>query len=183
VDSGPILKTGRRLRLPSGPTRAPAGAAEKTTQPRPSYELKTRTPATRSAWASGHFSGQTVGHDSSARFGVKPTGNRMLKNPLLMPPHCRRVANPKAYQNQLVWQPSRSCLRAARARRSFVWARRHRKHSAAFEAALGQLVHGAREQRDSDDWPPRPHGVADQVPEVPPDIDQAAQFAVLIFAR
>ena len=26
--------------------------------------------------ASGHFSGQTAGRDSSARFGVKPTGNR-----------------------------------------------------------------------------------------------------------
>jgi hypothetical protein len=36
---------------------------------RPSCELKTCTPATRSAWASGHFSGQTAGRDSSARFG------------------------------------------------------------------------------------------------------------------
>jgi hypothetical protein len=43
---------------------------------RPSCELKTvyATPAT-SAWASGHLSGQTAGRDSSARFGVKPTGN------------------------------------------------------------------------------------------------------------
>src|SRR6516165_1443487 len=41
----------------------------------------------------------------------------MLENSLLMPPNCRRVANPKAWQNQLVAtrtrQPSRSCLRAA----------------------------------------------------------------------
>jgi hypothetical protein len=64
---------------------------------RPSCELKMCTPATRSAWASGHFSGQTAG--SSARFVAARTR-----------------------------QPSCSCLRAARARRSFVWARRHCKH-------------------------------------------------------
>jgi hypothetical protein len=49
----------------SSPHRAPAGAAEKTTQPRrmfrPSCELKTCTPATRSAWASGHFFGANCG--------------------------------------------------------------------------------------------------------------------------
>jgi hypothetical protein len=54
---------------------------EKTTPSRgmvsaPSCELKTCTLATCSAWASGHFSAQTAGRDSSARFGVKPTGNR-----------------------------------------------------------------------------------------------------------
>src|SRR5262249_5934631 len=58
-----------------------AAPKKKATPPRgtvsaPSCELKTCTPATRSVWASGHFSGQTAGRDSSARFGVKPTGNR-----------------------------------------------------------------------------------------------------------
>ena len=62
----------------------------------PSCELKTCTPATRSAWAFGHFSAQTARRDSSAgcrgsAYGV--TG--MLENSLPMPPNCRRVANRK----------------------------------------------------------------------------------------
>jgi hypothetical protein len=67
-------------RRTSSSPRAPAGAAEKTTQPRrmfrPSCELKTCTPATRSAWASGHFSGQTAGAILLLVVGVTPTGNR-----------------------------------------------------------------------------------------------------------
>jgi hypothetical protein len=56
----------------------------------PSCELKTGTPATRSAWACGHFSTQTVRRASL--LGVAG----MLENSLLMPPNCRRVANPNA---------------------------------------------------------------------------------------
>jgi hypothetical protein len=57
------------------------GAAEKNTPPRgiisaPSCELKTCTPATCSAWASGHFSAQTVVAILLLVVGVMPTDNR-----------------------------------------------------------------------------------------------------------
>jgi hypothetical protein len=98
---------------------------------RPSCELKTCTPATRSAWASGHFSGQTAGRDSSARFGVKPTGNRdagkFAPDATRLPTGCQPESLAKPARDRS-HNPGRSCLRAERARRSFVWARRHRKH-------------------------------------------------------
>src|SRR5260370_11325395 len=42
----------------------------------PYCELKTCTPATRSAWLLGHFSTQTVRRDSLFVVGITPTGNR-----------------------------------------------------------------------------------------------------------
>src|SRR5258708_26625032 len=42
----------------------------------PYCELKTCTPATRSAWLLGHFSTQTVRRDSLLVVGITPTGNR-----------------------------------------------------------------------------------------------------------
>src|SRR5262245_21385488 len=74
----------------------------KTTQSRgmvsaPFCELKTCTPATCSAWLLAIFRGKLRVAILLLVVGVTPTGNRDAgKFAALMPPNCRRVANPKA---------------------------------------------------------------------------------------
>jgi CRP-like cAMP-binding protein len=62
----------------------------------PSCELKTCTPATRSARAFDHFLGQIARRDSSARCRVTPTGNRDAGKFAADATQLPTVANPKA---------------------------------------------------------------------------------------
>jgi hypothetical protein len=82
----------------------------------PSCEL-TCTPATCSAWASGHFSAQTARRDSSARCRVRPTGNRdagkFAAGATQLPTGCQPESLAKPARRRSHRHPSRSCSRAA----------------------------------------------------------------------
>jgi hypothetical protein len=70
VHSVELIAKVRRVAVRGLPARLPARQKKLPSRGgwfRPSCELKTCTPATPSAWASGHFSAQTARRGSSAR--------------------------------------------------------------------------------------------------------------------